>query len=137
MGLAIVLIGCAVTLIVSPLLFSFIYPVAGLVLAIAALVALCWRSRAVLMSRVVNFLACVYLGVATVFALLIFVLFMQGLGEGYSVWLFLLFQLLPQLFWYRRFRSSPLAAFLVVVASASCYTYVLIGIISDFSSPGY
>jgi len=129
-GLIIVLIICAVTLVSSPVFLLFIYPLTGLVLAIAALVALCWQSRPVAMSHVLNFLTCVYLGVATVLVLVIAGVFFPSLAEGFHAWLFFLFLilqlLLAQLFWYRRFRSSPLAAFLIAVASASWYTYLLI-----------
>jgi hypothetical protein len=118
--MAVSIVGFVVLLL--PLWFLLIYPTITLLFAALALLRLCIHSPSPRIPRAMELLARIFLGAATLTAVFVVCMSMSDFAPGtithrVSDWLCFGSLLIPQLLWLPRFRSRPLAALLIAIAS--------------------
>ena len=121
-GVTMMIVGIVgLVFILFPLWLLLIYPCITLMFAVVAVIKLCSHSSGV--SRAMEFLARFFLGAATItvifFSCMIGSEFMHdSFTPRISDWLCFGSLIVPQLLWFPRLRSSPLASLLIALASS-------------------
>jgi hypothetical protein len=117
-----------------PLWLLLIYPVITLICAGASLVAFCSHSRSPRLSQVMEVVPRIFLGAATVTAIPLVIGLVSQLVHGGSIvpphfwdWLSMASLLIPQLLWIPLLRMSPLASFVIALASLGPSIEIWIG----------